>query len=111
MDVVVDVLTTNGGSSALAMGVGIYATFVLNFCDFTRGAKSKRSVVLGNLWGIPVNMLFFGLVVVVLTGGRLSVDGRVITSPTDVVESRVRADGSSVLSEIHTNATKASIAI
>ena len=70
-----------------ALWVAIYATFVLNFCDFTRGARSKRSVVLGNLWGIPVNMLFFGLVVVVLTGGRLAVDGRVITSPTDVVES------------------------
>ncbi|WP_448608831.1 NCS1 family nucleobase:cation symporter-1 [Geodermatophilus sp. URMC 60] len=70
-----------------ALWVAIYATFVLNFCDFTRGAKSKRSVVLGNLWGIPVNMLFFGLVVVVLTGGRLAIDGRVITSPTDVVES------------------------
>lgn len=70
-----------------ALWVAIYATFVLNFCDFTRGAKSKRSVVLGNLWGIPVNMLFFGLVVVVLTGGQLAIDGRVITSPTDVVES------------------------
>jgi NCS1 family nucleobase:cation symporter-1 len=73
-----------GGGS---LWVAIYGTFVLNFCDFTRGAKSKRSVTLGNLWGIPVNMLFFGLVVVVLTGGRLAIDGRVITSPTDVVES------------------------
>ena len=72
-----------GGGS---LWVAIYGTFVLNFCDFTRGAKSQRAVVLGNLWGIPVNMLFFGLVVVVLTGGRLAIDGRVITSPTDVVE-------------------------
>ncbi|WP_369134224.1 NCS1 family nucleobase:cation symporter-1 [Modestobacter sp. I12A-02662] len=69
-----------------ALWVAIYATFVLNFCDFTRGAKSKQAVVLGNLWGIPVNMLFFGLVVVILTGGQLSIDGTVITSPTDVVQ-------------------------
>lgn len=66
--------------------VAIYGTFVLNFCDFTRGAKTKKSIVLGNLWGIPVNMMLFGVVVVVLTGGRLALDGQVITSPTDVVE-------------------------
>jgi len=69
-----------------SLWVAIYGTFVLNFCDFTRGAKSKAAIVNGNLWGIPVNMLFFGIVVVVLTGGRLAIDGKVITSPTDVVE-------------------------
>ena len=70
-----------------ALWVAIYGTFVLNFCDFTRGAKTKRSIVLGNLFGIPVNTVFFGLVVVVLAGGRLAIDGKVITSPTDIVES------------------------
>ena len=70
-----------------ALWVAIYGTFVLNFCDFTRGAKAKRSIVLGNLFGIPVNTLFFGVIVVVLAGGRLAIDGKVIASPTDVVES------------------------
>ena len=69
-----------------SLWVAIYGTFVLNFCDFTRGAKSKAAIAKGNLWGIPVNMLFFGVIVVVLTGGRLAIDGQVITSPTDVVE-------------------------
>jgi NCS1 family nucleobase:cation symporter-1 len=70
-----------------ALWVAIYGTFVLNFCDFTRGAKTKRSIVWGNLFGIPVNTLFFGVIVVVLAGGRLALDGKVISSPTDVVES------------------------
>lgn len=73
-----------GGAS---LWVAIYGTFVLNFCDFTRGAVSRRAVTLGNFWGIPINMLFFGLVVVILAGGQLSIDGRLIQSPTDVVQS------------------------
>ena len=72
-----------GGAS---LWVAIYGTFVLNFCDFTRGAKSKRAVVMGNFWGLPINMLFFGVIVVMLTGGQLSIDGTLITSPTDVVQ-------------------------
>ncbi len=70
-----------------ALWVAIYGTFVLNFCDFTRSAKTKKSIVWGNLFGIPVNTLFFGVIVVVLAGGRLAIDGKVIASPTDVVES------------------------
>jgi len=34
-----------GGAS---LWVAIYGTFVLNFCDFTRGAKSDRAIVMGN---------------------------------------------------------------
>ena len=65
--------------------MAIYGTFVLNFCDFTRGAKSDRAIVLGNFWGLPINMMIFGIVVVILTGGQLAIDGTLITSPTDVV--------------------------
>lgn len=46
-----------------ALWVSIYGTFVLNFSDFTRAAKKRGSIVVGNFWGIPVNMLVFGLVV------------------------------------------------
>jgi NCS1 family nucleobase:cation symporter-1 len=41
--------------------------------------------VKGNIWGIPVNMLFFGLIVVVLTGGTFKISGHLIKSPADVV--------------------------
>ncbi|TWG07910.1 NCS1 family nucleobase:cation symporter-1 [Saccharopolyspora dendranthemae] len=69
-----------------ALWVVIYGTFVLNFCDFTRSAKSRQSIVLGNLVGIPVNMLFFAGIVVVLSGAQFKINGRVITSPTDIVQ-------------------------
>ncbi|WP_461020642.1 NCS1 family nucleobase:cation symporter-1 [Streptomyces daliensis] len=69
-----------------ALWVVIYGTFVLNFCDFTRSAKSRASIVRGNIIGIPVNMLFFALIAVVLSGAQFKLDGRIITSPTDIVQ-------------------------
>ncbi|WP_217254981.1 NCS1 family nucleobase:cation symporter-1 [Streptomyces sp. AC602_WCS936] len=72
---------------AAALWVVIYGTFVLNFCDFTRSARSRGSIVRGNVIGIPVNMLFFAVIVAVLSGAQFSLDGRVITSPTDIVRS------------------------
>ena len=72
-----------GGAS---LWVAIYGTFVLNFCDFTRGATSRRAIVLGNFWGIPINMMIFGMIVVILTGGQLVIDGTLIQSPTDIVQ-------------------------
>jgi NCS1 family nucleobase:cation symporter-1 len=68
-----------------ALWVSIYGTFVLNFCDFTRSAKSKGSIVRGNFWGIPLNMLLFGVIVVVMTGAQFKIDGTIIDSPSDVV--------------------------
>ncbi|MEU6661880.1 NCS1 family nucleobase:cation symporter-1 [Streptomyces sp. NPDC046821] len=70
-----------------ALWVVIYGTFVLNFCDFTRSAKSNRSIVRGNLIGIPVNMLYFAVIVVVLSGAQFKLDGKVITGPEDIVRS------------------------
>ncbi len=70
-----------------ALWVSIYATFVLNFCDFTRNAKSKSAITRGNFTGIPVNMLFFGAIVVILAGGQYKINGQIITSPADIVQS------------------------
>lgn len=72
---------------AASLWVSIYGTFVLNFCDFTRGAKSKASIVRGNFLGIPLNMAFFGVIVVVLAGGEFKINGQIIESPSDVVAS------------------------
>ncbi|HXD28069.1 MAG TPA: NCS1 family nucleobase:cation symporter-1 [Arthrobacter sp.] len=76
-------LTILGGG---ALWVAIYSTFVLNFCDFTRNARSKGSIVRGNFFGIPLNMLLFGGIVVVLAGAQFRIDGRVIESPADIVQ-------------------------
>ncbi|WP_433876306.1 NCS1 family nucleobase:cation symporter-1 [Sinomonas atrocyanea] len=70
-----------------ALWVSIYGTFVLNFCDFTRSAKTKAAIVKGNFWGIPVNMLLFGAITVVLAGAQFRINGRIITSPSDIVAS------------------------
>lgn len=70
-----------------ALWVSIYATFVLNFCDFTRSSTTRRSIIKGNFWGIPVNMLFFGIIVVVMTGAQFKINGAIIGSPSDIVQS------------------------
>ncbi|MEE2522903.1 NCS1 family nucleobase:cation symporter-1 [Pseudarthrobacter sp. J75] len=69
-----------------ALWVSIYGTFVLNFCDFTRSAVSKKAVVRGNFWGIPINMLVFGAIVVVMAGGQFKINGTIIESPSDIVQ-------------------------
>ncbi|MDR7302543.1 NCS1 family nucleobase:cation symporter-1 [Haloactinomyces albus] len=69
-----------------ALWVVIYGTFMLNFCDFTRSAKSKSCITRGNFFGIFVNMLFFAGIVVVLAGAQFRINGQIIESPQDVVE-------------------------
>jgi len=59
---------------------------VLNFCDITRGATSREAIVKGNFWGLPINMLIFGAIAVVMSGGQFTIDGTIIHSPTDVVQ-------------------------
>ena len=68
-----------------ALWVSIYATFVLNFCDFTRNSKTRKSIIKGNFWGIPINTLFFGVIVIVMAGAQFKIDGTVIESPADIV--------------------------
>lgn len=77
-------LTIFGGG---ALWVAIYGTFVLNFCDFTRSSKSKKSMLRGNFWGIPINMFLFGVIVILMAGGQFSLNGTVIESPSDIVQS------------------------
>ncbi|MET9326677.1 NCS1 family nucleobase:cation symporter-1 [Tsukamurella sp. NPDC003166] len=72
-----------GGAS---LWVAIYGTFVLNFCDFTRNAKAKKSIVRGNFFGIPLNMLLFGGIVITLAGAQFKINGQVIESPADIVK-------------------------
>ncbi|WP_337819691.1 cytosine permease [Pseudonocardia sp. P1] len=57
-----------------------------HFCDFTRNSTSTSAIRRGSFWGILPNTLFFGFVVVVLAGGQFRIDGQVISSPSDVVD-------------------------
>jgi NCS1 family nucleobase:cation symporter-1 len=40
----------------------------------------------GALWGIPINMLVFGVIVVVMAGGQFRINGTIIQSPSDIVQ-------------------------
>jgi NCS1 family nucleobase:cation symporter-1 len=61
--------------------VSTYATMLLNYCDFTRFAKSDRSVVAGNFWGIPINFAAFAAISITMTIGTVAVFGEAITDP------------------------------
>jgi NCS1 family nucleobase:cation symporter-1 len=75
----------NSVFSAAALWLAIYGTLLLNFCDFARSAPSAQSIRRGNFWGLPVNILVFAAISVLLAGAQFSIDGRVITSPADIV--------------------------
>ena len=69
-----------------ALWVSIYATFLLNFCDFTRNSVSRHSIVKGNFSGIQINVVFFGCIVVAMAGSQYKINGQIISSPSDIVE-------------------------
>ncbi|QEY60922.1 NCS1 family nucleobase:cation symporter-1 [Metapseudomonas lalkuanensis] len=72
---------------AAALWVSLYGTMILNFCDFTRNCPDRRTISVGNFWGLPVNMLGFALIAVVLAGAQFSIDGKLVKSPTEIVAS------------------------
>ena len=72
--------------SGVGLMVGLLSTLMLNFSDFARFAPSRRAVVLGNFWGLPVNWTLFGLTSVIISAGSVAVYGRVITNPADIFQ-------------------------
>ncbi|CAM5778956.1 NCS1 family nucleobase:cation symporter-1 [Castellaniella caeni] len=52
---------------ACAQTVGTLATLMLNFSDFARFSPSRKSVVTGCAWGLPVNWTAFAVTSVVTT--------------------------------------------
>jgi NCS1 family nucleobase:cation symporter-1 len=65
--------------------VATYATMLLNYCDFTRFATSRRAVVRGNFWGIPVNFAAFAAISITMTIGTVVVFGQAITDPALII--------------------------
>ena len=77
--------------SAFALVVSYFSGPMLNFGDFSRYARSYDEVRKGNFWGLPVNFLFFSILVVctVSAGATvigLSDDGTMITDPVHIVD-------------------------
>ena len=76
--------------------VAYFAAVMINFSDFSRYTKSRKAMVLGNLAGLPANMILFSALALLTTAGAAVVYGEKITNPTLIVE---RAD-SAILSVI-----------
>ncbi len=92
-------LTTGGGDANLSTGdqwyqtfaavgltVGILATLMLNFSDFARYAPTRRSVVVGNLWGLPINWTAFAVTSVIVSAASVKVYGEAVLDPAELLE-------------------------
>jgi len=79
-----------GGSFSAFMAtvgtmVAFYAPLIVNYGDFTRYVRTPSDVKLGNLIGLPLNIAFFALIALFVTGGTVVVFGERLTNPTDIV--------------------------
>ncbi|MCM3520329.1 NCS1 family nucleobase:cation symporter-1 [Curtobacterium sp. P97] len=72
--------------SAVAIVVSYFSGPMLNFGDFSRYGRSFRAVKRGNLWGLPVNFLFFSVLTVLCASATVPVFGKLITDPIETVQ-------------------------
>ncbi|MDW6023973.1 NCS1 family nucleobase:cation symporter-1 [Mesorhizobium sp. BAC0120] len=79
---------TPGSLAALAGVAAIWITYFsalyLNFCDFSRYSPDERSVRIGNIWGLPINLILFSLVAGVTTIAAFDVYGEVLIHPDQI---------------------------
>lgn len=66
--------------------VAYFAAVMINFSDFSRYARDRRAMVLGNLAGLPFNMILFSALALLTTAGAAVVFGDEIINPTEIVE-------------------------
>ncbi|WP_261384734.1 NCS1 family nucleobase:cation symporter-1 [Vannielia litorea] len=66
--------------------ISYFAAVLLNFSDFSRYAKDRRAMLLGNLAGLPLNMILFSALALLTTAGAAVVFGEAIINPTEIVE-------------------------
>lgn len=66
--------------------VAYFAAVMINFSDFSRYAKDKRAMTLGNLTGLPLNMILFSALALLTTAGAAVVYGEALINPTEIVE-------------------------
>lgn len=67
--------------AAAGLTVGVLATLMLNFSDFARYSPSRRSVITGNVWGLPFNWTAFALTSVIVSAAAVEVYGEVALDP------------------------------
>ncbi len=65
--------------------VAYFAAVVINFGDFSRFLRSESDMRLGNMLGLPINMVFFSFIALIITAGTLVIFGEAMTNPSDIV--------------------------
>ncbi len=76
----------NGFFAILGTMIAYFAAVMINFSDFSRYAKDNKSMIVGNLVGLPFNMVFFSALALLITAGSVVVFGEKLTNPMDIVE-------------------------
>lgn len=71
-------------AAVAATWITYFAALYLNFCDFSRYTKDERTLMKGNLWGLPINLLAFCLVAGVTTTAAYTVYGEVLLHPDQI---------------------------
>ncbi|MEQ5836293.1 NCS1 family nucleobase:cation symporter-1 [Marinobacter sp. NFXS9] len=66
--------------------VAYFAAVMINFSDFSRYSRSHRSMMLGNLIGLPLNMVLFSALALLITAGAAVLYGEKIVNPSQIVE-------------------------
>jgi len=61
--------------------VGFWATLSLNIPDFTRFAKSQKSQMLGQAFGLPPSMIVFSFIGIAVTSATVIIYGEAIWDP------------------------------
>jgi NCS1 family nucleobase:cation symporter-1 len=73
-------------ANAAMLIVAYFAALLLNFGDFSRFAKGREAMKLGNFLGLPINFLVFSIITVIVTAGTVKVFGEAIMDPVRIVE-------------------------
>ncbi|MDD2887348.1 MAG: NCS1 family nucleobase:cation symporter-1 [Aliarcobacter sp.] len=76
----------NGFFAIVGTMIAYFAAVMINFSDFSRYAKDNKSMVVGNLVGLPFNMVLFSALALLITAGSVVVFGEKLTNPMDIVE-------------------------
>ncbi|MGH3585687.1 MAG: NCS1 family nucleobase:cation symporter-1 [Pseudonocardia sp.] len=71
--------------ATVGLTIGTLATLMLNFSDFARYSPDRRSVTVGNFWGIPLNWTAFALTSVIVSAASVSVFGEAVLDPGELL--------------------------
>lgn len=76
----------NGFFAIVGTMIAYFAAVMINYSDFSRYAKDNKSMVIGNIVGLPINMVIFSALALLITAGSIVVFGEKLTNPMDIVQ-------------------------